>query len=67
MTQDEELMGCGGTYDAGQNVNSQRHYFKAAAEISNHQKGNISVSEVKVNRTTQKSAINHQQFLKKIK
>ena len=60
-------MGCGGTFDGGQNNNSQRHCFKAAAEGTNQQKGPISVTEFKVNRTTQKSAINHQQFLKKIK
>ena len=63
----EELIG-GGTYDAGQNINSQRHCFKAsAADGANNQRANISITEVKATRTTQKSAINHQQFLKKIK
>ena len=67
MSQEEELIG-GGTYDAGQNINSQRHCFKAsAADGANNQRANISITEVKATRTTQKSAINHQQFLKKIK
>ena len=60
MSDEEQLMG-GGTYDLGQNTNSQRHCFKAsAADGANHQRTNISITEVKATRTTQKSAINHQ-------
>lgn len=67
MSEGEELMG-GRTYDLGQNTNIQRHCFKAsAADGTNQQRTNISITEVKATRTTQKSAINHQQFLKKIK